>query len=192
VYGGLTEYPFSEKQNINQPVSLYAATKASNELVAKSYSHLFKVPTTGLRFFTVYGPFSRPDMALYKFARLMQRSEPIPVFNGGRMVRDFTFVDDIVDGIIGALNKPQLGAVYNLGRGEPMELMEMIRLLEQELGIEAKKDMLPMQMGDVPKTVADVSKARKDLGYVPKVSLKEGIARFSAWFKEHAKSDIFE
>jgi len=185
VYGGNKVHPFSESQDVSSPVSLYAATKKSNELVASCYSHLYGIPSTGLRFFTVYGPYSRPDMALFKFAKLMGEGKPIPVFNNGEMVRDFTYVDDIVDGICRALNTPEMGQVYNLGRGKPMKLMEMIELLEKEINITAKKEFMPIQPGDVPKTIADVSKAHKNLGYSPKVDLAEGISHFASWFKEY-------
>lgn len=185
VYGSNTETPFTETQDVSNPISLYAATKKSNELVASCYSHLFKLPTTGLRFFTVYGPYARPDMALYKFAMLMTKGKPIEVFNFGNMERDFTYVDDIVSGIESALAKPQLSAVYNLGRGKPVRLLDMIELLEKNLGLKAEKKLLPIQPGDVPVTVSSVEKAHADLGYSPKVDLSLGIERFSKWFKEH-------
>jgi UDP-glucuronate 4-epimerase len=184
VYGGNKEMPFSESQRVDNPISLYAATKASNELVARAYGNLYDLPTTGLRFFTAYGPFGRPDMAMYKFAELMLAGKPIPVFNHGEMIRDFTYVDDIVQGILAALEKPQRGAVYNLGRGDSMELMDMIQHLEQHLGVKAEVDMLPMQPGDVPATLADISKARLDLGYEPQTDTATGIGHFVRWFLE--------
>jgi len=187
VYGGIKSLPFSEEMNVSSPVSLYAATKISNELVAKSYSHLYDIPSVGLRFFTVYGTYSRPDMAMYKFAELMFKGSKIPVFNSGNMDRDFTYIDDIVKGIISSLKKPESAQIYNFGRGSQMNLMEMISLLEKNLNIEAKKEMLPMQPGDVPATLSDISKARKNLGYNPTVDLAEGISKFSIWFKEHIK-----
>lgn len=183
VYGGNKELPFHEEQDVRNPVSLYAATKLSNELVARSYGNLYELPSTGLRFFTVYGPFGRPDMAMFLFASGMLAGKPIPVFNEGRMIRDFTYVDDIVAGTIAALDRPQLGAVYNLGKGSPENLMDMIRILESCLGVEAKLDLLPMQLGDVRETVSDVSRARADLGYDPKTPISEGIPRFVEWFR---------
>lgn len=188
VYGSNTVTPFAEDQDVSNPISLYAASKKSNELVASCYSHLFDLPTTGLRFFTVYGAYSRPDMALYKFASLMQQGKPIEVYNFGDMQRDFTYVDDIVQGIVKALAKPQLKAVYNLGRGKPMRLLDMIGLLEQNLGVTAKKTLMPLQLGDVPVTVSNVDKARRDLGYEPQTDLAIGIGHFSVWFKEHIKT----
>lgn len=184
VYGGNKELPFSEQQKIDNPVSLYAATKAANELVAKAYGNLFELPSTGLRFFTVYGPFSRPDMAMFKFAELMRQGQKIPVFNHGKMIRDFTYVDDIVSGVIASLAKRQIGKVYNLGKGAPMELSTMIKLLESNLGIKAELELLPMQLGDVHATTADISAAQADLGYAPRTDLATGIAQFASWYKE--------
>lgn len=182
VYGGITEYPLSEAQKTDQPVSLYAATKLSNELVAKAYSHLYDIPSTGLRFFTVYGPYGRPDMAMFKFTRLILAGEPIPVFNHGNMVRDFTFIDDIIQGVMASISLPEKGQVYNLGRGKPEQLMDMIHIIEASLGKKAEYNMMPMQAGDVPETVADISKARKNLGYNPATTIKEGIPQFAAWY----------
>lgn len=187
VYGGNKKLPFSESDDTSNPISLYAATKMSNELVAKSYSHLYKIPSVGLRFFTVYGPIARPDMAIYKFAELMRKGEPIPVFNQGRMIRDWTFVDDIVDGIIASLAKPEYGQIYNLGKGKPDMLADMIAMLEEFLGIKAKQDFLPMQMGDVEATHADVSKARTNLGYEPKTTLQQGLKIFCDWYRTYHK-----
>lgn len=183
VYGGIKELPFSETQDVSQPVSLYAATKIANELVASSYGALYQIPSTGLRFFTVYGPMSRPDMAMFKFAELMRNGSKIPVFNRGNMKRDFTYIDDIVMGIVASLKKPQINQVYNLGKGELDNLLDMIRFLEEGLDIKADVELLPMQLGDVPKTLADVAKAKRDLGYAPKVKLYEGVKRFAGWYR---------
>lgn len=187
VYGGNKTLPFSEDQDVSNPISLYAATKISNELTATCYGNLFGIKSTGLRFFTVYGPFSRPDMAMFKFAELMRQAKSIPVFNNGKMIRDFTYVDDIVGGIAGALEKPELNQVYNLGKGNSNNLMEMIELLQKHLGIKAKMDMMPMQQGDVEATLADVSKAKKGIGFNPKTDLATGVANFAAWYKEYRK-----
>jgi len=183
VYGGSSEFPFSESQQVNAPVSLYAATKLSNELVAKAYAHLYKIPTVGLRFFTVYGSHYRPDMAMFKFANQMIRGEKIDVYNQGQMIRDFTCIKDTVSGIVASLERPMIGEVFNFGRGEPIVLMRMIELLEKELGIEARKNFMPMQMGDVPRTLADISKAQSALNYQPKIDLEDGIKLFTDWFK---------
>jgi UDP-glucuronate 4-epimerase len=185
VYGSNTKTPFSEADVTDSPISLYAASKKSNELVAKCYSHLFGLNTTGLRFFTVYGPYSRPDMALYKFASLIKNQKKIEVYNYGKMQRDFTYVDDIVDGILFTIHKPQSAAVYNLARGKAVDLMRMIELLENNLGLKAIKELLPLQAGDVPSTTADISRAQLELGYEPKVDLDVGIARFCQWFHDH-------
>lgn len=187
VYGGNKTFPFSEDQNISNPVSLYAASKASNELVARCYGNLYELPSSGLRFFTVYGPFSRPDMAMFKFAELMREGKPIDVYNHGKMVRDFTYIDDIVSGIIGAMNRPAVGEVYNLGAGAPMELMEMIELLETNLNIKAIRNMMPMQLGDVPMTISDISKAKRLIGYEPKTKLAEGVKQFAQWYRSFRK-----
>ncbi len=184
VYGMNKVLPFSEKQEVSSPMSLYAATKIANELVAKTYSHLYQLPSTGLRFFTVYGPYGRPDMALFLFTKKILEEVEIPVFNFGKMTRDFTFVEDIVKGVLGALKKPQLGEVYNLGRGKQEPLIHMIELIEKSLGKTAKKKMMPIQAGDVEITSADISKAQKDLGYQPTVSIDEGIPRFIEWYKK--------
>jgi len=183
VYGGNKKLPMSESDDCSNPISLYAATKMSNELVAKCYSHLYKIPSVGMRFFTVYGPFSRPDMAMFKFAELMRKGEKIPVFNHGKMIRDWTFVQDIVDGLMASLAKPEFGQVYNLGKGKPDFLADMIKLLEENIGIKADIEMMPMQAGDVEATNADVSKAHANLGYTPKVHLKEGIEIFGNWYR---------
>lgn len=183
VYGGNKQFPFSESHPVENPVSLYAATKISNELVAKTYMHLYGIPSTGLRFFTVYGPYGRPDMAYFSFAKKIVGKEKISIFNHGNMARDFTYIDDILAGIMASLAKPESGQVYNLGRGKQESLTEMIHLLESNLGIEAVKEFLPMQKGDVERTFADISKAQQNLNYRPQTSLNEGIRHFVDWFK---------
>lgn len=203
VYGANATMPFSEHQGANHPVSLYAATKKANELMAHVYSHLFGLPTTGLRFFTVYGPWGRPDMALFKFTRAILSGAPIEVFNEGRMRRDFTYVDDVVDAVIRVAAKPPLPdpawdarapdpatsnapyRVYNIGNAEPVDLMAMIAILERALGRQAIKTFLPMQPGDVPETSADVSDLARDFGFRPATSLDEGVHRFVAWYRSH-------
>jgi UDP-glucuronate 4-epimerase len=182
VYGSNKDLPFAESQNVSNPISLYAATKLSNELVAKAYGHLFELPSTGLRFFTVYGPFGRPDMAMFKFAEAMRLGKKLPVFGEGKMGRDFTFVDDIVAGTIAALNKPEIGQVYNLGRGKRESLLDMIEILEVEMGFKATYDLMPMQAGDVRETTADIVKAKTNLGYNPKTDIREGIPQFAKWY----------
>lgn len=191
VYGGNTKYPFSETDNVDMPVSLYAATKKSNELMAYTYSHLYHIPTIGLRFFTVYGPFGRPDMALFKFTKNIIEDKPIDVYNYGKMIRDFTYVDDIVDSIeritkhMLKLTMDSSHKVYNIGSDNPVQLLEFIRIIEDILGKEAIKNMMPMQMGDVPQTYADVSKLKKDFDYKPSTPLKDGIAKFINWYREY-------
>lgn len=203
VYGLNQKTPFSTQDNVDHPVSLYAATKKSNELMAHTYSHLFKLPTTGLRFFTVYGPWGRPDMAYHLFARAILAGEPIQVFNHGNMSRDFTYIDDIVEGVVLAAAKPPQGKpdwnpldpdpaastapyrVYNIGAGRPMPLLNFILELEQSLGKEAIKEFLPMQAGDVESTFADISGLQRDFGYNPAVDLHEGIQRFVQWYLEY-------
>ncbi|MCR8924097.1 NAD-dependent epimerase [Dasania sp. GY-MA-18] len=201
VYGANTAQPFSTHHGVNHPVSLYAATKKSNELMAHSYSHLYNIPTTGLRFFTVYGPWGRPDMAPMIFARKISAGEPIDVFNYGNHRRDFTYIDDIVEGVIRSCDKlaqanplwnsdspdPSSSTapyrIYNIGCNKPVELMRFIELIEQELGIEAQKNLLPMQQGDVPDTYADVSELINEVGYHPDTSIETGIKSFIAWYK---------
>jgi UDP-glucuronate 4-epimerase len=203
VYGGNTAMPFSEHQNIDHPVSLYAATKKANELMAHTYSHLFRVPTTGLRFFTVYGPWGRPDMALFLFTRAMLEGRPIDIFNNGQMVRDFTYIDDIVEGVIRVVDKPATpGAafdssmpdaatsnapyrVFNIGNSQPTPLMDYVQALEGALGLEAKKNFLPMQPGDVPATNADTFELNRWVGFKPNTSVQVGVQRFVAWYREH-------
>ncbi|MCR9269182.1 MAG: NAD-dependent epimerase/dehydratase family protein [Henriciella sp.] len=192
VYGGNTKIPFAETDQTDDPVSFYGATKKSNELMSQSYARLYGFSLTGLRFFTVYGPWGRPDMAYWIFAEKILRGEPIRVFNHGKMSRDFTFIDDIVDGTIAALDRPasRLGLsvphrVYNLGNDRPEPLMDLIRLTEQGMGQVAEKDFGPMQKGDLEKTWADIQRARTELGFDPRVGLQEGLTRFTAWFKDY-------
>ena len=201
VYGGNTALPFSEHQNIDHPVSLYAATKKANELMAHTYSHLFGLPTTGLRFFTVYGPWGRPDMALFLFTRAILAGEPIQVFNHGQMVRDFTYIDDIVEGVIRVLDKPATAdpafdpaqpdpatshapyRVFNIGNSQPTPLMEYIHALEAALGREAHKHYLPMQPGDVPATHADTRELDAWVGFKPDTPVRQGVQRFVDWYR---------
>jgi UDP-glucuronate 4-epimerase len=204
-YGLNTKQPFSTHKSVNHPVSFYAATKKSNELMAHSYSHLYNLPTTGLRFFTVYGPYDRPDMALQKFARAIMNNEPITVYNFGRHKRDFTYIDDIVEGIIRVLNKPASAnldwdsnkpdpatssapyRVYNIGNNNPVELMDYIEALEKSLGKKAEKKLLPLQPGDVADTYADVYDLAEQFNYKPSTSVKQGVENFALWFKEYTK-----
>ena len=200
VYGGNVSMPFSEHHNIDHPVSLYAATKKANELMAHTYSHLYDLPTTGLRFFTVYGPWGRPDMALFLFTKAMMEGNEIDVFNNGEMVRDFTYIDDIVEGVIRVLDKtatanpdydasipdPATAAapyrVFNIGNGNPTPLMDYIGALESALGIEAKKNFMPMQPGDVPATSADTTELGKWVGFQPDTKVREGVQHFVDWY----------
>jgi len=200
VYGSNTKLPFSEKDNVDHPISLYAASKKANELMAHAYAHLYGMPTTGLRFFTVYGPWGRPDMALFKFTQGILENEPIPVFNRGEMVRDFTYVDDIVEGVVrvidqpaersGGANEPDRSAsapwrIFNIGNSHRVPLMDYIQALEKALGKKATLDLLPMQDGDVPATEADVTALESDLGYRPMVKVEEGIERFVDWYRSY-------
>ncbi len=203
VYGANTSMPFSVHDNVDHPLSLYAASKKANELMAHTYSHLYRLPTTGLRFFTVYGPWGRPDMALFMFTRAILAGEPIDVFNFGKHRRDFTYVDDIVEGVIRVLDRvaepnpdwsgdsPDSATssapyrLYNIGNNQPVELMHYIGVLEQCLGAEAKKNLLPLQPGDVPDTYADVTDLVEELGYKPDTSVEEGIARFVDWYRSY-------
>lgn len=186
VYGGNTKVPFSEEDDVNHPVSLYAATKRSDELIAEVYARLYGIPLTGLRFFTVYGPWGRPDMAPMIFSRAILAGEPIRLFNGGDMQRDFTYVDDIVEGAVRLLDQIPLGQipteVYNIGCGQPMSLMEFVRTLENALGRKAQLDLQPMQPGDVPRTWADTSKLQRKVRFRPRVSLAEGVQSFVQWY----------
>jgi UDP-glucuronate 4-epimerase len=187
VYGNSAKAPYSENEKTDSPVSLYAATKKSNELMAYSYCHLYNIAVTGLRFFTVYGPYGRPDMAPMLFADAIFKGEPIKVFNNGNLSRDFTYIDDIVDGIINVTEKTSEKippyAVYNIGHSKPVQLMDFIHALENTIGIKAVLKMYPMQQGDVFQTYADTSALEKNFGYCPKVSLNEGIERFIEWYK---------
>jgi UDP-glucuronate 4-epimerase len=201
IYGGQTTLPFSEHQNVDHPVSLYAATKMANELMAHTYSHLYGLPTTGLRFFTVYGPWGRPDMALFLFTKNILAGKPIDVFNNGDMVRDFTYIDDIVEGVIRVLDKPAEAnptfsaaepdpatsnvpyRVFNIGNNQPVKLMEYIEALELALGIEAEKNFLPMQPGDVPATFANTSELDAWVGFKPNTPVIDGVARFVEWYR---------
>lgn len=179
---------FREDDEVNAPVSLYAATKLACELMSASYAHLYAIPQTGLRFFTVYGPWGRPDMAYFSFTRKILAGEPIEVFGQGAMARDFTYIDDIVDGIIGALDRPpqpNVQRILNIGDSKPVGLLEMIATLESALGVEARKVMRPMQPGDVTATFADVSKLNALTGYKPRVMLAEGLSRFVNWYRDH-------
>ena len=205
VYGSNTNMPFSVHDNVDHPVSLYAATKKANELMAHTYSHLYKVPTTGLRFFTVYGPWGRPDMALFKFTKNILAGESIPVFNYGKHRRDFTYIDDIVEGVIRVLDQPAQSnpdwdgdepdsatskapyRLYNIGNNSPVELMHYIETLEKCLGKEAEKELLPLQPGDVPDTYANVDDLVADLDYKPATSVEQGIANFVDWYREYYK-----
>ena len=187
VYGANDNFPFKESDRVDAPISLYAATKKANELMAHSYSHLYDMRCTGLRFFTVYGPWGRPDMAPFRFASRMLKGEAIPVYNQGNMIRDFTFIDDINEGVV-RIAESQTGAqskVYNIGRGEPVQLMDYIEQLSHHLGIEVKIDLLPMQDGDVPRTLADTSELQKDYDYKPSISSDEGNRRFARWYKAY-------
>jgi UDP-glucuronate 4-epimerase len=187
VYGGNKKIPFSESDPVDNPVSLYAATKKADELMSHTYTHLYGLQTVGLRFFTVYGPWGRPDMAYWTFTEAMLKGAAIPVFNYGKMERDFTYITDIVAGVKAALFAEGLDPyeIFNLGNNRPENLMDFIKTLASALGIEPKMEMLPMQPGDVPVTFADISKARKKLGYTPQTPVSEGIPAFVKWYKEY-------
>jgi UDP-glucuronate 4-epimerase len=187
VYAGLTEMPFSETQRVDTPISLYAATKKANELMAHAYSHLFGLPTVGLRFFTVYGPWGRPDMAMWLFTEAMLKGQPIKVFNYGKMQRDFTYIDDIVQGVVAALMAPDLDAyeIINLGNHQAEELQRVISILESELKLTADQNLLPIQPGDVPATFADIDRARTKLGFQPLTPIDVGIPRFVQWYLDY-------
>jgi UDP-glucuronate 4-epimerase len=206
VYGANVTTPFSTKDSVDHPVSLYAATKKANELMAHTYSHLFQLPTTGLRFFTVYGPWGRPDMAYYSFTKDIIEENPIKVFNNGDMRRDFTYIDDIVEGIVRLLDKPPKCnsdwdrfnpdpsssyapyKVYNIGNHNPVKLMDFINVLEKLIGKKAKMEFLPMQPGDVKETYADITDLHKDVGFYPSTSIEEGLANFVKWYKLYSNS----
>lgn len=192
VYGGNKKVPFSAQDQVDKPVSLYAATKKSNELMAYAYGKLYQIPLTGLRFFTVYGPMGRPDMAYFKFARKIMAGEPIQIYNHGDMRRDFTYIDDIVAGVLNILCNPpgqdENGVsyrIYNIGNNKPEKLMDYIAALEKALGREAKKEFLPMQPGDVYETYADVTELMDDYGFKPSTTIEEGLGRFARWFLEY-------
>lgn len=195
VYGGNKKIPFSTEDKVDKPVSLYAATKKSNELMAYSYSKLYQIPLTGLRFFTVYGPMGRPDMAYFKFAKKIMADEPIQIYNNGDMLRDFTYIDDIVKGVENILCNPpaqdENGAaykIYNIGNNQPEKLMDYIAVLEKCLGREAKKEYLPMQPGDVYETYADVQDLMDDYGFKPATTIEEGLSKFAKWFLEYYRN----
>jgi UDP-glucuronate 4-epimerase len=203
VYGGNAKMPLSEHDGADHPLSLYAATKKANEAMAHSYAHLYKLPCTGLRFFTVYGPWGRPDMALFSFTRSILEGKPIDVYNNGKMKRDFTYVDDITAGVVRALDRiaqpdPNFNAnnpdpassfapyrIYNIGNSEPVELLRFIEVLEKALGKSAKKNLLPMQAGDVPETFAEVSDLTRDVGFKPNTPIEAGVKKFVEWYKEY-------
>jgi UDP-glucuronate 4-epimerase len=202
VYGSNIKLPFSETDNVDHPISLYAATKKANELMAHAYANLYKLPTTGLRFFTVYGPWGRPDMALFKFTKGILDGKSIPVYNRGEMVRDFTYIDDIVEGVVRAIDRsPALSSdnennnssairttpykIYNIGNSHPIPLMDYIQALEKALGKKAQLKLLPMQPGDVRATEADISRLVSDLGYRPQIDVETGIARFVEWYCDY-------
>jgi len=205
VYGANEHMPFSEHESVNHPLSLYAASKKSNELMAHSYAHLYGIPMTGLRFFTVYGPWGRPDMAFFLFTKAMVEGRTIDIFNHGKMQRDFTYIDDIVDGVVRVLDQPAQAdetwdaqhpdparskapwRIYNIGNAKPVALMDYIQAIEDALGVQAKKNLMPMQAGDVVATHADVQDLMDDVGFQPKVSVREGVAKFVAWYKEYYK-----
>ena len=206
VYGANTKMPFSIHDNVDHPLSMYAATKKANELMAHSYSHLFNLPTTGLRFFTVYGPWDRPDMALQKFAKAIMNGEKVKIFNYGDHLRDFTYIDDIVEGILRVLdqpaqpnlswngNNPDSGTssapwrIYNIGSNSPVKLLDYIHALEKSLGVKADKELLPIQPGDVPNTYADVDDLIKDFDYAPAMPIQKGVENFSVWYKDFYNS----
>jgi len=206
IYGGNERLPFSEHDNVDHPVSIYAATKKSNELMAHTYSHLFNVPTTGLRFFTVYGPWGRPDMALFLFTKAILEDRPIDVFNHGKMRRDFTYIDDIAEGVIRVLDRPPQAnpdfdkqtpdpatswapyRVFNVGNNQPVELMAYIDALEQALGKKATRNFLPLQDGDVPATYADTTELNRVTGFVPKTPVVDGVRRFVDWYRSYTNA----
>ncbi len=198
VYGGNTTLPFRVEDRVDQPMSLYAATKKADELMSETYAHLYRTPLTGLRFFTVYGPWGRPDMAMWLFTKAIFEGRPIKVFNGGDMRRDFTFIDDIVSGVVACLDNPPVDdgavkaggsksphAVYNIGNSKSEELTRMIEILEDACGRKAARELLPMQAGDVPDTFADISAIERDLGYRPTTSIAEGVPRFVDWYRSY-------
>lgn len=206
VYGANTKIPFSVTDNVDHPISLYAATKKANELIAHVYSHLYNLPTTGLRFFTVYGPWGRPDMAYFKFVKAIAEGKSIDIYNFGKMKRDFTYVDDVIEGVVRVMHKPPQSnlkesgnhpeavttnvpyKIYNIGNNSPIELMTFIEVIEKALGKTAQKNFLPMQPGDVPSTYADVEDLIKDVGFKPSTTIDEGIHRFVEWYRGYYKT----
>jgi len=196
VYGGNATMPFSERDNVDHPVSLYAATKKANELMAHTYSHLFGLPTTGLRFFTVYGPWGRPDMALFTFTKAIAEGRPIDVYNHGEMVRDFTYIDDIAEGVVRVLDRQATPdparseapyRVFNIGNGDPVPLMSYIEAIESALGMKAHKKFLPLQPGEMVSTFADVAELAEWTGFRPRTGVREGVQRFVAWYRDYFK-----
>ena len=201
VYGANTKIPFSVSDNVDNPVSLYAATKKANELMAHSYSHLYGLPITGLRFFTVYGPWGRPDMAYFKFVRAIERNQPINVFNYGNMQRDFTYIDDVIEGIVRVIHQPPTinidsehiksrYKIYNIGNNKPVDLLTFIEVIESAIDKQAIKNFLPMQPGDVPRTYADVDDLIKDVGFKPTTTIEEGINKFVRWYQDFYNSPL--
>src|SRR6266496_94463 len=206
VYGGNTRMPYSEHDNVDHPISLYAATKKANELMAHAYSHLYGLPATGLRFFTVYGPWGRPDMALFLFTKAILEGKPIDVFNFGKMRRDFTYVDDVTEGVVRVMDRPAQPnpkwsgrqpdpgtsqapyKIYNIGNNQPVELLRFIEVLEQQLGRKAEKNLMPLQPGDVPETYADVEDLVRDIGFKPSTPIEVGIERFVTWYRSYYKT----
>jgi UDP-glucuronate 4-epimerase len=205
VYGANTKMPFRTSDNVDHPLSLYGASKKANELMAHSYSHLFNLPATGLRFFTVYGPWGRPDMAMWIFAAAIAAGKPIKLFNHGKMRRDFTYIDDVVQAVVRLIDRPAQGdpqwsgdnpnparssapwRIYNIGNNNPVEVLEVVQILEQAIGKKAVRELMPMQPGDVPATYADVDDLMRDVGFKPSTPIAEGIARFIAWFNEYQR-----
>ena len=205
VYGANTRLPFSVRDNVDHPVSLYAASKKANELMAHAYSHLYRIPATGLRFFTVYGPWGRPDMAMFIFAKAILDGTPIKLFNHGNMRRDFTYVDDVTEAIVRLMDRPPQAnpewsgdrpdpatsaapwKIYNIGNNNPEDLMHVVSLLEKEFGRSVAKEMLPMQPGDVPATYADVEDLAREIGFRPATAIEDGVARFAKWYREYHK-----
>lgn len=199
VYGVNPKVPFSTVDNVDHPISLYAATKKADELIAHTYSHLYQIPTTGLRFFTVYGPWGRPDMAYFKFVKAIETGKPIEVYNYGKMQRDFTYVDDVIEGVVRVMRKPPqfqpdaahpsaskaIYKLYNIGNNSPVELMHFIQVIERLLGKEAQKTLLPMQPGDVPITYADVDELMQDVGFRPDTPIEQGVAKFVEWYRDY-------
>jgi UDP-glucuronate 4-epimerase len=203
VYGANTKLPFSVRDNVDHPISLYAASKKANELIAHAYSHLYRIPATGLRFFTVYGPWGRPDMAMFIFAKAILAGEPIKLFNHGKMRRDFTYIDDVSQAVVRLLDRPPQGdpnwrgdapdpatsgapwRIYNIGNNRPEDLIRVVSILEAEFGRSGVKELLPMQPGDVEATYADVSDLERDIGFRPATSIEEGIARFAKWYRDY-------